>query len=71
MLLEPTKVATLEIYVKVKVMFLLGLTKHYAMKMNGRVEIYCHRLFTSVLDGGGQLHAPAALLLGERASGTH
>jgi hypothetical protein len=38
----------------------------------GGVDIYIHVFLTSALVGGdGQLHTPAALTPGERASGTH
>jgi hypothetical protein len=50
----------------------LCLTKHYAMKAYGGVDIWIHIILTSALAGmSGQVHAPAALPPGERTSGTH
>jgi hypothetical protein len=37
-----------------------ALTEHQAMKSYGGVELKIHTSLTSALDGGGQLHAPAA-----------
>jgi hypothetical protein len=41
------------------------------MKAYGGVDVYIHIFLTSTLVGDGQLHAPAALLPGERAPGIH
>jgi hypothetical protein len=35
----------------------LYLTKHHAMKMYGRVEVYLHAFLTLTQDTSGQLHA--------------
>jgi hypothetical protein len=47
--------------VKIKLSLFLN-KKHYAMKANGGIA---PPFFTSALDGGGQLHPPAALASGK------
>jgi hypothetical protein len=50
---------------KKKVKLSLSLIMPYAMKAYSGVDVQTHVFLTSVLVGGGQLHAPAALLPGK------
>jgi hypothetical protein len=54
----------LELVEAKRVKLFLCLTKHYAMKAYGEVDVYIHAALTSpIVGGGGQLHAPAILPL--------
>jgi hypothetical protein len=50
-------------FIKIKIN--LCITKYYAMKMYGGVEVQLHASLISALDGSGQLQAPTALPLGK------
>jgi hypothetical protein len=50
----------------------LTLTKHYAMKASGRVDLWIHVFLSSALVGGEwSASRPCHLIPGERAPGTH
>jgi hypothetical protein len=58
--------------VKCKVVPVLNLIKHYAMKAYGGVDVYIHIFLTSALVGGEwSASRPGRVTLGERAPGTH